>query len=192
MALTTELLTPDRWDAFADLFGRQGACYGCWCMHLRQPPKARRDSSNLRNRDLIKARIEAGPPPGLLAFDAGTAVGWMQIGPRFDVPEWNNKGRASAPLRPEDASDPAAWAISCFYVRTGARGSGVTHRLVAAGIDHARASGARMVEACPMVQARTSASLGLYVGSASVFEKAGFRPVAERKKGRPLMRLVLV
>jgi predicted GNAT family acetyltransferase len=184
-------LTPDLWPAFEDLFGKQGACYGCWCTYFRLPPAARRDSSHASNKDFIRARIEAGPPPGLLAFEDGVACGWMQIGPRADVPEWNNKGRGSAPVDPADAADPAIWAISCFFIRNGARGRGLTHHLVAAGVDFARKNNARFLEACPMDQSKDSRSIGLFVGSTRVFEKAGFERLAERKAGRPLMRLVL-
>lgn len=184
-------LTPDLWPAFEDLFGKQGACYGCWCTHFRLPPAVRRDNDRGRNKDFIKARIEAGPPPGLLAFDGDVAVGWMQIGPRADVPEWNNAGRVSAPLEEGHATDPSVWAISCFFVRTKARGGGITHRLVAAGIDFARDGGARLLEACPIDQSKDSRSVGLFVGSTRVFEKAGFSHAASRKPGRPLMRLEL-
>ncbi len=184
-------LTPDLWPAFEALFGKQGACYGCWCTYFRLPPAARRQSSGERNKDHIKARIKAGPPPGLLAVQDGVADGWMQIGPRHDVPEWNNAGRASAPLDQADATDPAVWAISCFFLKTRARGQGLTHRLVAAGLDHARRHGATRVEACPIDLSRDSRSLGLFVGSTRVFEKAGFRQAAARKPGRPLMRLEL-
>ena len=182
-------LTPDLWPAFADLFGKQGACYGCWCTHFRLPPARRRENNREGNRQFIKSRIEAGPPPGLLAFEDAQAVGWMQIGPRADVPEWNNAGRVSAPLDPGDASDPAVWSISCFFIRSKARGKGLTHRLVEGGVGFACANGARILEACPMDQSKDSRSVGLFVGSARVFEKAGFQRLAERKKGRPLMRL---
>ena len=191
MTTTILPLTPDLWPAFEDLFGKQGACYGCWCTHFRLPPAARRASDKERNKDHIRARIEAGPPPGLLSFDGEVAIGWMQIGPRADVPEWNNKGRGSAPVDPADATDPAAWAISCFFIRSKARGRGLTHQLVGAGIDFARASGARILEACPMDQSKDSRSIGLFVGSTRVFERAGFHMVATRKSGRPLMRYVL-
>lgn len=184
-------LTPERWLLFEELFGKQGACYGCWCTHFRLPPAVRRENDRQRNKDFIHARIEAGPPPGLLAVVDGTAVGWMQIGPRADVPEWNNAGRASAPVIPDEARDPTVWAISCFFIRSKARGGGLTHRLVAAGIDYAREAGARALEACPMDQSRDSRSIGLFVGSTRVFEKAGFLPVATRKPGRPLMRIEL-
>jgi predicted GNAT family acetyltransferase len=184
-------LTSDLWPAFEELFGKQGACYGCWCTYFRLPPAARRENNGERKKDVIKARIEQGPPPGLLAFEDDLAVGWMQIGPRADVPEWNNAGRGSAPVDPLHASDPAVWAISCFYVRTHARGKGLTHRLVEAGLAFARENDARFVEACPMDLSTGSRSLSLFVGSTRVFEKAGFAKLVERKAGRPLMRYVL-
>ncbi|WP_353641589.1 GNAT family N-acetyltransferase [Mesorhizobium sp. WSM2239] len=184
-------LTPDLWPDFEDLFGKQGACYGCWCTYFRLPPAARRESSSVRNKDFIRARIESGPPPGLLAFEDSVACGWMQIGPRADVPKWNNKGRGSAPVDPADAADPGVWAISCFFIRNTARGRGLTHHLVAAGVNLARKNNARFLEACPMDQSKDSRSLGLFVGSTRVFEKVGFERLAERKAGRPLMRLVL-
>jgi predicted GNAT family acetyltransferase len=191
MTETVLPLTPDRWPDFEDLFGKQGACYGCWCTHFRLPPAVRRDNDRARNKDHIHARIMAGPPPGLLAYADGRAVGWMQIGPRTDVPEWNNAGRASAPVEPDDAADPSVWAISCFFLRSSARGKGLTHRMVSAGLDFARAAGARVVEACPMDQSKDSRSIGLFVGSTRVFEKAGFEQALVRKSGRPLMRFAL-
>lgn len=184
-------LTPERWADFEDLFGRQGACYGCWCTHFRLPPAVRRANDRVGNKEHIRARIEAGPPPGLLAYAEGRAVGWMQIGPRADVPEWNNAGRVSAPVSPQDVVDPRVWAISCFFIRSSARGQGLSHRLVAAGLEFARESGAARVEACPMDQSKDSRSVGLFVGSTRVFEKAGFACVATRKAGRPLMRIEL-
>jgi hypothetical protein len=191
MSVTIAPLTPDLWLAFEDLFGRQGACFGCWCTYFRLPPAARRESNGARNRDLIKARVDAGPPPGLLSFEEGVATGWMQIGPRGDVPEWNNARRASAPLDPGDAADPAVWAISCFFIRNKARGQGLTHKLVAAGIDYARQNEARLIEACPMDLSKDSRSLGLFVGSTRVFHQAGFETVVTRRAGRPLVRYVL-
>ncbi|MEP9373148.1 GNAT family N-acetyltransferase [Mesorhizobium sp. KR1-2] len=189
--LTIVPLTADLWPQFEDLFGKQGACYGCWCTHFRLPPAVRRENDRVRNKEFIKARIEAGPPPGLLAIEDDVANGWMQIGPRADVPEWNKANRVTTPLEPGEASDPAVWAISCFFIRNSARRKGLTHRLVEAGVEFARKNGAQLVEACPMTESKDSRSVGLCVGSTRVFEKAGFSPVAERKPGRPLMRLAV-
>jgi GNAT superfamily N-acetyltransferase len=186
-----EPLTPDLWPAFEDLFGKEGACFGCWCTYFRMGPAERKATGHVGKRAFIHARIEAGPPPGLLAFSGGRAVGWMQIGPRGDVPEWNGGRRASAPLDEGDAADAGVWAVSCFFNRKSARGTGLSHRLLAAGIDFARRNGARIVEACPIRNSQDTSRMGLFVGSERVFERAGFSIVAERRAGRPLMRLVL-
>jgi hypothetical protein len=189
--LSIRPLTPDLIPAFLTLFGPSGACYGCWCQSFRLRPKARQELPPEVKRDMMLDRIRVGPPPGLLALQGDDPVGWMQIGPRADVPEWNNPGRSSSPLPDAPADDLGVWAVSCFFFRTKARGQGLSHDMLAAGIAHARASGARLLEASPMDRAKQSKSIGLFVGSTSVFEKAGFAEVARAKEGRPLMRLVL-
>lgn len=190
-ALTFAPLTPDRIGDWEALFGPSGACYGCWCTHYRLRAKERQAMPGEERHALMVARIRSGPPPGLLAYRGASAIGWMQIGPRADVPEWNNPRRATTPLPDAPADDASVWAISCFFFARPERGRGLSHPMLAAGIAHARASGARLLEAAPMDQAKQSKSIGLYVGSTRVFEKAGFREVARQKPGRPLMRLEL-
>ena len=68
---------------------------------------------------------------------------------------------------------------------------GMISMIRALAVEFARHGGARVVEACPMELSRDSRSVGLFVGSKRVFEKAGFGVVVERKPGRPLMRLSL-
>lgn len=184
-------LTPDRTADFVALFGSSGACYGCWCTHFRLRPKVRQEFSGNDKRAFIEARIAAGPPPGLLAFRENQPVGWMQIGPRADIPEWNNPRRATTPQADAPADDPSVWAISCFFFRSSERGQGLSHHMVAAGLDFARENGARLVEASPMDCAKQSRSIGLFVGSTSVFQKAGFVEITRAKPGRPLMRYTL-
>lgn len=184
-------LTPDRTADFERLFGPSGACYGCWCTYFRLSPRLRQSLDTPGRHDIMVARIKAGPPPGLLAYAAEGPVGWMQVGPRTDVPQWNNPRRSSTPLADAPADDPRVWAISCFFFARAARGLGLSHRMVAEGIAHARRNGARVLEASPMDEAKTSKSIGLYVGSTRVFEAAGFREVARARPGRPLVRLDL-
>lgn len=184
-------LTPDRWDDFARLFGPQGACYGCWCTYFRLAPKDRQARTGDSKRDWMKARAEAGPPPGLIGYLDGAPVAWVQVGPRPDVPEFNNRGRVSAPPDPTDAVDRTAWAVSCFFTASKARGQGHSHSMVSAAIRHAREQGARILDACPMRRSKQSRSVGLFVGSERVFIRTGFETIAERKEGRPLMRLHL-
>ena len=101
------------------------------------------------------AQLAAVVAPGdRLALGSGgeVAVGWLQIGPRAHVPEWNNPRRASTPLADAPAQDERNWAASCFFVRKGFRGQGVTSALLDGGIDFARRSGARLLEAAPMAK----------------------------------------
>ncbi|MFC3088349.1 GNAT family N-acetyltransferase [Tabrizicola soli] len=183
-------LTPDRIPDFVALFGPDGACYGCWCTSFRLRPKVRQAMTGDERREVMLDRIRRGPPPGLLLYDGDDPVGWMQIGPRADVPEWNNPGRVSSPRPDAPADDPAVWAITCFFFRRSHRGKGLTHALLAEGIAHARRSGARTLEAAPILGSRPK-SIPLFVGPARTFQDAGFQTVAAVKETRPLMRLVL-
>lgn len=184
-------LTPDRWDDFATLFGPQGACYGCWCTYFRVSAKERQAMNADARRMFMYHRVAQGPPPGLLGYRGGQAIAWVQVGPRADLPQWNSPKTVSRPLSPEDATDPAVWAVSCFYMPRAERGKGMSHRMLAEAIAFARDNAARVLEACPIDRTKQSKSIGLYVGSTRIFEAAGFAEVAKRKDGRPLMRLEL-
>lgn len=184
-------LTPERWRDLENLFGPQGPCYGCWCNHFRMPQKQRMPLLGEGARRLFEERVKTGPPPGVLAYDEDTPVGWLQVGPRAHIPEWNNPRRASTPLADAPAEDERNWAASCFFVRKGFRGKGVTAALLAAAIGFARESGARLLEAAPMDHEFKRSSEGLYVGAERVFLRAGFLEMARQKPGRPLLRLAL-
>ncbi len=139
----------------------------------------------------MRERIEAGPPPGILCYDDGGPVAWVQIGPRHDVPQFNSPRTVSRPLDEDDAHDPSIWAVSCFFLLPKLRGRRMSHRLLAGAIDYARCQGARLVEACPIDHVKQSKSVTLCTGSTAIFDAAGFKTIARRKDGRPLMRLEL-
>jgi len=133
------------------IFGPSGGFFGCWCMYWRA---SRSDFENPTRRKTMKSRfrkrVAAGPSPGLLAYRGGEPVGWIQIGPRSDVPNWNGARRLSAPVDPDDAADEAVYAVSCFVVPRGHRGQGVSSALVEGAIVWAKKCGARVIDACPI------------------------------------------
>ncbi|AUX75931.1 GCN5-related N-acetyltransferase protein [Sinorhizobium fredii] len=137
----------------------------------------------------IRERIEAGPPPGILGYCEGRPVAWIQVGPRQDVPQFNSPRTCSRPLEEREAEDASVWAVSCFFLASPLRGKGLSHHMLSAAIDHARASGAHYLDACPIGHTKRPKSVGLYIGSTAIFDAAGFETVACRKDGRPLMRL---
>lgn len=181
MTLTVRPLTPDLWPALEDLFGPGGASSGCWCMYWRLGP-AYHDRSREHNKADFRELTEAGPPPGLLAFDGGLVVGWCRLTPR-SAQRWLDHARFLGPV-----DDLPVWSLSCFYVRKGRRRQGVTSVLIAAALEAAKRANAAAVEAYPVDTAAPHATSNLFTGTASTFERAGFTTVARRSSARPIMR----
>jgi len=179
MKLTIRPLTPDLWPAFEDLFGKNGACYGCWCMYGRIGSAYRR-----RPREDNKARfreiVERGPPPGLLAFEGDLAVGWCQVTPRDCVPWLDRLWRLAR------VDDLPVWSLSCFYIRIGYRRKGVCTALIGAALKAAREAKAPALEAYPLDAEVSPSASG--TGYASTLARAGFKIVARRAPARPIMR----
>jgi GNAT superfamily N-acetyltransferase len=175
MKLDVRPVTPALWPALEDLFGKPGASNGCWCMYWRIGGRYR-DRPREQNRDALKRIVTDGPPPGLLAFEGETAVGWCQVTPRSDLP-WLEQSWWL-----ERVDERPVWSISCFFVRRGFRHRGVTAALIDAAVKLARRAGAPAVEAYP------SEASGAYTGYVSTFARAGFVEVARRRGARPILR----
>jgi GNAT superfamily N-acetyltransferase len=184
MAWTVRPLTPDRWPQLEELFGRVGACNGCWCMYWRiggaynQRPRE-------KNKAAFKAVVKKGPPPGLLAFEGDKVVGWAQLTPRAVLPHLD-RGRFTRKL-----DDVPVWSLTCFFIRKGHRGKGVMTALLDAAIDYAKAMKAPALEAYPVKTDTKRSNSGMYTGAASSFMRAGFKTAAVPAPHRPLMRLEL-
>ena len=187
-ALAIHPLTPDRWDDFAALFETDSICRMCWCMFNRMTPDERKAAKGAERKTGMKKVVSKGPPPGLLAYRHGEAVGWVALAPRPATPEWNIGRKASVVMDEADAHDPGVWGATCFFIRKDARGIGITTALLEEGLKYAKAHGAARVEACPMAHEEKRSTAGLFVGPKRVFDRAGFETVIERKPGRPLMR----
>jgi GNAT superfamily N-acetyltransferase len=131
--------------------------------------------------------VAAGPPPGLLAYQDGRPVGWCAVAPRETYP----RILRSPVLRPADET-PACWAVVCFYVEGGERRGGVAAALLDAAVELAASGGAAAVEGYPKDtgDGRRHAN-EMFVGSASMFRRAGFQEVARRSPTRPIMGRVL-
>jgi GNAT superfamily N-acetyltransferase len=173
--LVVRLVTPDLWPALEDLFGKAGASNGCWCMYWRMGP-AYHERPRDRNRRALRAIVERGPPPGLLAFDGDRAVGWCQLTPRGSLPHLDRAVRGdSVPV----------WSVSCFFVRRGYRRQGVARALLAAAVAAARRAKAEALEAYPGDPRKTR---NLYTGTLSLFAEAGFEVIEPLDARRTVVR----
>jgi GNAT superfamily N-acetyltransferase len=179
--LTIHPLTRERWPALEDLFGKGGASNGCWCMYWRIGPAYHR-RPRAANREALRAVVEHGPPPGLLAFDGDRAIGWCQLTARRDLP-WLERQREFVPV-----DEVPVWAVSCFFVRRGYRGHGVMSALIGEALRAAKRAGAPALEAYPVDDSLAGATKNRFTGIASAFRRAGFVEVARRSPARPVMR----
>jgi len=172
-------LTPDLWPALEELFGKNGACNGCWCMYWRVGSAYKKGPRDI-NKRAFRRVVDQGPPPGLLAFEGAVPVGWCQLTPRSALP-WLDRS-----WRLKRIDDMPVWSISCLYVRIGYRKRGVTSRLIAAALQTAKRAGAPALEAYPFDASKSPSASG--TGYRSTFARAGFKTVARRVPARPIMR----
>jgi ribosomal protein S18 acetylase RimI-like enzyme len=189
MKLAVLPLTPDRWADLETVFNARGCSVarGCWCMAYRlsgaRAPPPRGMTRAQANRAALKARVEAGRPPGLIGYRGNVPVGWISIGPREDYA----KLERSPVMKPVD--EQAVWSIVCFVVPSEYRGQGVARALLKAAVAYAKERGASLVEAYPVDRPGRSTDDSMWFGAKSMYDSAGFTEVARRKPQRPIVRL---
>jgi GNAT superfamily N-acetyltransferase len=179
MKLSVRALTPALWPAIEDLFADSPICERCWCMYWRSGP-AYRTRPSRSNKAAFRKIVKDGPPPGLIAFDGGLAVGWCQLGPGGAPPQLAREWRLKS------VDDQPVWSISCLYVRKSHRRRGVSTALVEAALKIAKRAKAPALEAYPFDRALSPSSTS--TGFASTFAQLGFEIVARHIPARPIMR----
>lgn len=179
-------LTSDRWLDFEQLMGPRGACAGCWCMYWRLTRSQFEEQKGDTNHNNMKALVNSGNIPGILAYSDGVPVGWCSIAPREEYPTLAR----SRILKSID--DKPVWSVVCFFIARSHRRKGLTIELLKTALDFAQANGARIVEGYP-VEPKTGIApdVFVYTGLSSAFKKAGFTEVLRRSETRPMMRYYL-
>jgi GNAT superfamily N-acetyltransferase len=173
------------WDDLVRLFGDNGAYANCWCMWWRvtstefdQGVKAK----GAGNRAAMKALVDDGAVPGLIAWRGDEPVGWISVAPRSEF------GRIERSPVLKGVDDEPAWAVVCFYIPRRERGAGVATALLDAALRWVREQGGRLVEGYP-TPAHYEGAAALWTGTESMFAKAGFTEVARRQpKSRSIWR----
>lgn len=179
-------------DAVAVLAG-PGDPGRCFCQYFRFPHAQYRTMSADELKDRLVTRI-AGPgaSPGVVATLDGEPVGWASVAARSEFPRMRASPSMAPPELAADLDDPGIWSVTCFVVRTGHRRQGIAGVLLAAAVEHARASGAHTLEGYPLdPEVRRFSSADLYRGTVHLFLAAGFDVVARPKGDRAVVRLAL-
>lgn len=124
-AIACNPLTPERWSDFEKVMGSNGGFCGCWCMYWRLPRGAFEGPARKTLKAKFRKLVKEGPPPGIIAYRGEDPVGWVQVGPRANTPNWNGARRLSAPPDAADAADPDCWrsAVSSCHAIIAAKAS---------------------------------------------------------------------
>ncbi len=190
--ITIAPATPDRFDDAQHTWQNGGDGGGCQCQWWTITNAEWQRSTRPERTQLFRDEVEAGPPPGLIAYVDGEPAGWVRVGPRTRQRRLERTKNFVA-HSPEPWDDDSVWAVTCFVVRREHRGEGLNQRLLDAAIDYARESGARVVEAYPLdpEQGAKKGSSALFHGVLSTFLGAGFREVARPRADLAIVTLEL-
>jgi GNAT superfamily N-acetyltransferase len=185
------------WDDLAAIFGTTDYAARCKCQRFKVVGWIWRDSTHEERVEMLRVQTACGDPDaaatsGLVAYVGDEPAGWVAVEPRTAYPKLRTS-RVPWRGRDEDKDDDGVWAVTCFVVRKGYRGRGLTYPLAQATIDFAREHGAVALEAYPMItEPGKEITWGeLHVGARQVFEDAGFKEVSRPTVRRVVMRIDL-
>ena len=144
----------------------------CWCLAYRIPSKENTALVGQARGERVSELMACGPV-GVLAYDGDEVVGWAAVAPRADTTF------ARSRVIPH-VGDGEVWSVWCIRVRPGHRGTGISHPLLEGAVAYARERGAPAIEGYPVDNrgAKVDTTMA-YVGTRALFEKAGFRKVAD-------------
>jgi GNAT superfamily N-acetyltransferase len=182
-------------DLFA-VFGERGSSAGCFCQRYKLfPGEAFSKFPSAERASRLREQAHCGDSAatrtaGLVAYLGDDPVGWCAVEPRPAYFGLLRVYRTPWEGRDENRADESVWSVTCVLVRAGFRRQGIAYTLAAAAVEHARARGARALEAYPM---RTEAGEitwdEIHVGAESIFAAAGMTEVTRPGKRRIVMRV---
>lgn len=171
MAWETHPVTPDRFEDFADVINKNRRANHCWCLSHRLTAGEIAELGDGSRERAMRRLCERENPPGVVTYLDGEPVGWCNIGPRSEI----TRLARSRLIRPID--DVPVWSIICVIVRPGHRRQGVTQHLIEGAVEYAGSRAAPAVEAYPVDPPGRMDLTMAFVGTRTMFERAGFRVV---------------
>lgn len=174
MGIEIEPATSVRFDDVATMLGpRNPASDVCWCLSHRIDSRTNRELVGPARREFVRGLTERAVAPGVLPYDGGEVVGWAAVAPRAGLP-------VERSTKIPHVDDLPVWSLWCIRVRPGHRGRGIAQALVRGAVDYAASQGAPAVEGYPVDNEGRKVDLTMaFVGTRSLFEKAGFTKAAD-------------
>ena len=183
ISLEFKPLVKGLWSDFEQLFGPRGAYGGCWCMWWRLTRKEFEQGQGEDNHASMKAIVDSGEIPGILAYHNNKPIGWCSVAPR----EKYGTLERSRVLKRLDERE--VWSIVCFHIAKDYRNKGVASQLIQGAIDHVKNMGGKILEAYPTQPRKPNLPpVSSYMGIPSMFAKSGFKECARPSKSKVIMR----
>jgi GNAT superfamily N-acetyltransferase len=174
-------LSPENWNDFETLFGKNGACGGCWCMWWKLPRKDFALTKGDKNKDLMKESVIKNSP-GILLYDDDVAAGWCAVEPREQYPQLER----SRSLKRID--DKPVWSVTCFFIAKAFRRKGYSMQLLKYAKKYVAGQGGKLLEGYPNDIGKESPPPFIYTGTLNAFLKAGFIEVARPSRTKVIVR----
>lgn len=176
-------LKTENWDDFEILFGPKGAYGGCWCMWWRISRKEFEEGQGQKNRDALKAIVDSGIIPGLIAYKDVEPCGWCSIAPR----EQFTSLERSRVLKRID--DQPVWSLVCFFINKNYRGMRLGEKLLLGAIEFVKSQKGKIIEAYPTnIRKENMSPVSTFTGIPKIFEKVGFKEVSRPSRSKIIMR----
>lgn len=173
--MNIEVKAAHDFDGMATMFAPKNPSSSvCWCLSWRLSATENRRLTGPDRAATVRELCSRALAPGVLAHLDGEVVGWAGIAPRAELHPFANSRKIP------HLDDLPVWSLWCIRVRPGFRKQGITRALIDGAVEYARASGAPLVESYPVDNAGARVDLTMaYVGTRSMFERAGFTKAAD-------------
>ncbi len=161
------------------LFGKNGACEGCWCMYWRvDTNKGYMKGRGNKNKNLLKKLVNEGKVRALIAMYDGYPAGWCTFGPRESFRRLKNYRTLKRDVH------PGLWSIVCFFTNSKYRRKGLSNALLEKAVQVCLEQGATEIEGYPVKP--TGKSFYTYTGITTQFERLGFKHMMREGEKRAI------
>lgn len=145
----------------------------CWCLSHRIDSRTNRALVGRARGEYVRRLCGAKVAPGVLAYEDDEVVGWAAVAPRSDLP-------FARSTKIPYVDDLPVWSVWCIRVRPGYRGRGISYALLDGAVAYVRSQQAPAVEGYPVDNQGKKVDLTMaYVGTRTLFERAGFTKAAD-------------
>ena len=174
MSIEVEPATTARFDDVAAMLGPKNPDSSvCWCLSHRLDSKTNRELVGPARGEYVRRLCSRTVAPGVLAYEGDDVVGWAAVAPRSELPFARSRKIPHVDQLP-------VWSVWCIRVRPGHRGRGISSALLDGAVAYARSQHAPAIEGYPVDNKGEKVDLTMaYVGTRTLFERAGFTKAAD-------------